>query len=72
LAEQYELEEWAPKIEVTEADIKNTRKLVLTYYRRKGRSLNDSWLNMLINIKQLWGHKTVLQTQRGNVIGEDG
>ena len=72
LAEQYELEEWAPKIEVTEADIKNTRKLVLTYYRRKGRSLSDSWLNMLINIKQLWGHKTVLQTQRGNVIGEDG
>jgi len=72
LAGQYELEEWAPKIEVTEADLKNTRKLVLTYYRRKGRDLGDSWLNMLINIKQLWGHKTVLQTQRGNVIGEDG
>lgn len=72
LAEQYELEEWAPKIEVTEADIKNTRKLTLTYYRRKGRNLSDSWLNMLINIKQLWGHKTVLQTQRGNIIGEDG
>jgi len=72
LAEQYELEEWSPKIEVTSADIHNTRKLVLTYYRRKGRSLSDSWLNMLINIKQLWGHKTVLQTQRGNVIGEDG
>jgi len=71
LASQYELEEWAPKIEVTEADLKNTRKLVLTYYRRKGRDLSDSWLNMLINIKQLWGHKTVLQTQRGNVIGED-
>jgi len=72
LAEQYELDEWSPKIEVTEADVKNTRKLVLTYYRRKGRSLDDSWLNMLINIKQLWGHKTVLQTPRGNVIGEDG
>jgi len=72
LASQYELEEWAPKIEVTEADLKDTRRLVLTYYRRKGRDLGDSWLNMLINIKQLWGHKTVLQTQRGNVIGEDG
>lgn len=72
LAEQYELEEWAPKVEITSADIKNTRTLTLTYYRRKGRSLKESWLNMLIYVKQLWGHKTVLQTQRGNIIGEDG
>lgn len=72
LAEQYELEEWSPKLEITEADVTNTRKLTVTYYRRRGRSLDESWLNMLINIKQLWGHKTVLQTQRGNVIGEDG
>ena len=72
LAEQYEIDEWSPKIEVTEADVKDTRKLVLTYYRRKGRSLDESWLNMLINIKYLWGYKTVLQTPRGNVIGEDG
>lgn len=72
LAEQYELEEWAPKIEVTEADIHDSRKLTITYYRRKGRSLDESWLNMVINIKQLWGYKVILQTSRGNVIGEDG
>jgi spore cortex formation protein SpoVR/YcgB (stage V sporulation) len=72
LAEQYELEEWAPKIEVTEADVHDSRTLTITYYRRKGRSLDESWLNMVINIKQLWGHKVILQTSRGNVIGEDG
>lgn len=70
LAKSYELDDWCPKVEVTDADIKGDRTLTLTYYRERGRNIGDSWQVMLAHIASLWGHKVKLVTARGNTIGE--
>lgn len=70
LARSYELDDWSPKIEVTDADVKGDRTLTLTYYRERGRNIGDSWKNMLVHLHHLWGHKIRLVTSRDNLIGE--
>lgn len=70
LAKSYELDDWCPKVEVTNADIKGDRTLTLTYYRERGRNIGDSWQVMLAHVASLWGHKVKLVTARGNTIGE--
>jgi len=70
LANSYELDEWCPKIEVTDADIKGDRTLTLTYHREHGRSMADSWKPVMKHVRHLWGHNVKLVTKRGNVIGE--
>jgi stage V sporulation protein R len=70
LANHYESEEWMPKIEVTDANIKGDRTLVLMYNKDKGRAISDSWKPTLQHIKFLWGHKVKLITKLGNTIGE--
>lgn len=72
LAKSYELDDWCPKVEVTEADIKGDRTLTLTYYRERGRNIGDNWTTMLAHVNNLWGHKVKLVTARGNLIGECG
>ena len=70
LANSYEIDDWCPKIEVTDADIKGDRTLTLTYYRSKGRNIGDSYAIMMKHLHRLWGHKIKLVTGRGHVIGE--
>jgi spore cortex formation protein SpoVR/YcgB (stage V sporulation) len=70
LARSYELDEWCPKVEVTDADIKGDRTLTLTYYRERGRNIGDSWQVILAHVQRLWGHRVRLVTARGNLIGE--
>jgi spore cortex formation protein SpoVR/YcgB (stage V sporulation) len=70
LANSYELDEWCPKIEITDADIKGDRTLTLTYSKEKSRDIFSSWKSILKHIRYLWGHKVKLITKRGNLIGE--
>ena len=72
LANSYELNDWFPKVEITDADIKGDRTLTLTYTRERKRALSDSWKPMIKHINYLWGHKVKLLTQRGHAIGEIG
>ena len=70
LARSYETDDWFPKIEITDANIKGDRTLTLTYYRERGRNVGESWASVLHHINRLWGYKVRLTTQRGNVVGE--
>ena len=72
LAKSYELDDWCPKVEITEANIKGDRTLTVTYYRERGRNIGDSWKPMLKHVNRLWGHKVKLVTARDHVIGECG
>lgn len=70
LARSYELDDWCPKVEVTEADVKGDRTLTLTYFRERGRNMGESWKHMLFHVQRLWGHPVRLVTQRDHLIGE--
>lgn len=70
LANQYELNEWCPRIEVLDADVKGDRTLTLVYHNEHNRSLADSWKSVLQHIKYLWGYNIKLVTSNGNLIGE--
>jgi spore cortex formation protein SpoVR/YcgB (stage V sporulation) len=70
LAKSYEIDDWYPKIEITDANIKGDRTLTLTYYRERGRNIGESWVSVLHHINRLWGYRVRLVTQRGNVVGE--
>ncbi len=70
LARSYELDDWCPKIEITNADIRGDRTLSLTYYRERGRNIADSWRTMLSHVHRLWGHPVRLVTARDSLIGE--
>lgn len=70
LAHSYELDDWNPKIEITDADITGDRTLTLTYYRSKGRNIGVSHAAMMKHLHRLWGYKIRLITGRGNVISE--
>ena len=72
LANSYELNDWFPKVEITDADIKGDRTLTLTYTRERKRALSDSWKPMIKHINYLWGHKVKLLTKRVHAIGEIG
>ena len=70
LAQTYEISDYIPRIEITKADIKYTRRLSLTYYMHKDRALDDSLDIMLDHIKSLWGHPVEIRTQNGTLLGE--
>jgi len=70
LASEYELSNWLPKIEVVDADIKNTRRLSLVYYEHNNRKLSDKVDVMLDHVKTLWGHPITLRSQDGELVAE--
>lgn len=70
LARSYEMDDWFPKVEITDADVRGNRTLTMTYYREQARNLGDSWQTMISHVNRLWGHKVKLITGRGHVIGE--
>lgn len=70
LASEYELSNWLPKIEIVDADIKNTRRLSLTYFEYKDRKLSNKVDVMLDHIKTLWGHPITLRSDHGELIAE--
>ncbi|MEM1070506.1 MAG: SpoVR family protein, partial [Planctomycetota bacterium] len=61
LAEQYDLSKREPEIEVTEADLKGNRRLVLTHRVRDGRLLGKEDCNRTLrHIANLWGYRVRL------------
>lgn len=61
LADQYDLSKREPEIEVTEADLKGNRRLVLTHKVREGRLLDKQECNRTLrHIANLWGYRVRL------------
>lgn len=61
MAEQYDLSKREPEIEVTEADLKGNRRLVLTHKVRDGRLLNKDECNRTLrHVANLWGYRVRL------------
>jgi len=58
LADQYDLSKREPEIEVTEADLKGNRRLVLTHKVRDGRLLDKEDCNRTLrHVANLWGYR---------------
>ncbi|MDV6029845.1 MAG: SpoVR family protein [Phycisphaera sp. RhM] len=61
LAQQYDLSKRDPEIEVTEADLKGNRRLVLTHRVRDGKTLSSSTCNRVLrHVANLWGYRVRL------------
>lgn len=61
LADQYDLSKREPEIEVTEADLRGNRRLVLTHRVRRGRLLDKRECNRTLrHIANLWGYRVRL------------
>ncbi|WP_442507622.1 SpoVR family protein [Novipirellula sp. SH528] len=74
LAEQYDMLKHEPEIEVTEADLKGNRRLVLTHRVRSGRLLSKNDCNRtLCHIANLWGYRVRLvevDSQSGKTLND--
>jgi spore cortex formation protein SpoVR/YcgB (stage V sporulation) len=74
LADFYDLSKREPEIEVTEADLKGNRRLVLTHRVRAGRLLDkEDCHRTLRHIANLWGYRVRLievDTQTGKTLCE--
>lgn len=74
LAEQYDLARHEPEIEVTEADMKGNRRLVLTHRVLKGRLLDrEDCQRTLRHVANLWGYRVRLlevDAQTENTLSE--
>jgi stage V sporulation protein R len=74
LASQYDLARREPEIEVTEADLKGNRRLVLTHRVRDGRLLNkEDSAKTLRHIANLWGYRVRMievDAEVGNTLNE--
>lgn len=63
LGQQYQTAAMIPDIQITEADIANTRTLSLEHYSYNGKLLDDKTASqVLTNIQKLWGYPVELQT----------
>ncbi len=61
LAHQYDISDREPEIEVTQADLKGNRRLVLTHRVRDGRLLNKEDCNRTLrHVANLWGYRVRL------------
>ena len=61
MAQQYDLSKREPEIEVTEADLKGNRRLVLTHRVRNGKTLQQSDCNRVLrHVANLWGYRVRL------------
>lgn len=74
LAEQYDLSKHEPQIEVTDADLSGSRRLVLTHRVRGGRLLaKDDCNRTLCHIANLWGYRVRLietDSESGKTLNE--
>jgi stage V sporulation protein R len=61
MADQYDLSKREPEIEVTEADLKGNRRLVLTHRVRAGQLLDKEECNRTLrHVANLWGYRVRL------------
>ncbi|WP_182864632.1 SpoVR family protein [Stieleria mannarensis] len=61
MAHQYDLSKREPEIEVTEADLKGNRRLVLTHRVRDGKILSSDDCNRVLrHVANLWGYRVRL------------
>jgi stage V sporulation protein R len=74
LAHHYDLSKHDPEIEVTEADLKGNRRLVLTHRVRDGRLLEKEDCNRTLrHVANLWGYRVRLveiDADSGTTLGE--
>jgi stage V sporulation protein R len=74
LASQYDLSKHEPEIEVTAADLKGNRRLVLTHRVRDGRLLDKEECNRTLrHIANLWGYRVRLievDSESGKTLNE--
>jgi stage V sporulation protein R len=67
LAEQYNLGNREPNIQVYDVDLRGDRSMTLRHYRHNRRPLGDSLDEMLLHIRRLWGFDVRLES-----VDEDG
>jgi stage V sporulation protein R len=67
LAEQYNLGNREPNIQVYNVDLRGDRSMTLRHYRHNRRPLGDSLDEMLLHIRRLWGFDVRLES-----VDEDG
>ncbi len=67
LADQYNLGDREPNIQIYNVDRRGDRSLTLRHYRHKRRPLGDSTAEMMRHIRRLWGFTVRLES-----VGEDG
>jgi stage V sporulation protein R len=60
LADSYESSFYIPRIEIVQADIRSSRKLILHYYQHENRALDGSYSRVLKHVQALWGHSVEL------------
>lgn len=74
LASQYDLSKHEPEIEITAADLKGNRRLVLTHRVRNGRLLEKEECNRTLrHIANLWGYRVRLiesDSESGQTLSE--
>lgn len=74
MASQYDVARRSPEIEVTEADLKGNRRLVLTHRVREGRLLRrEDAARTLRHVANLWGYRVRLieiDAEVGNTLNE--
>ena len=74
LASEYDIASQEPEIEVTDADLKGSRRLVLTHRMRHGRRLNEKQCNKTLrHVANLWGYRVKLverDPETGLVVAE--
>ena len=61
LSRQYSLNKWQPKIEITDANLKGNRELVLEYTPTDNQRLNKDTEAVLEHIRFLWGYAVKIE-----------
>lgn len=61
LSRQYSLNKWQPKIEITDANLKGNRELVLQYTSTDNQRLNKDTEAVLEHIRFLWGYAVKIE-----------
>lgn len=68
LANKYEVDEYHPKLEITQADLKNDRSLTVMYQSKQDRRLADSANAVMQHLARLWGHPVRIVDDNGNLL----
>lgn len=63
LSAQYSLSRFVPDIQVVNANLKTTRRLVLRYTPRNDEKLTDKKLEVIHYLEYLWGYKVELEEE---------
>ena len=72
LADKYEVDEYVPKLEIVQADIKTDRTLTIGYQSKHGRKLSSDSDKVLAHIHHLWGYPVrIVDADAGVLFSKD-